>query len=83
MPGVKPEITVDWARALAERELEGGEIAFAVTTGGEEYVLRFNRHMGANFEKVVSLCQLAALTRIPWRRSCIRAATCVGGRRTA
>ncbi len=67
MPGVKPEIAVDWARALAERELEGGEIAraFAVTTGGEEYVLRFNRHMGANFEKVVSLCQLAAPTCIP------------------
>jgi aminoglycoside phosphotransferase (APT) family kinase protein len=77
LPGVKPEIATDWARALAERELgvpvkgvrelEGGEIArtFAVTAGADEYVLRFNRHMGANFEKEAYLSRLAAPARIP------------------
>lgn len=77
MSGVKPEIATESAWALAERELgvpvegmrelEGGEIArtFAVTAGGEEYVLRFNRHMGANFEKEAYLSRLAAPARIP------------------
>lgn len=77
MPGVKPEIATDWARALAERELgvpveemrelEGGEIArtFALTAGGEAYVLRVNWHMGANFEKETYIARLAAPAGIP------------------
>src|SRR5690242_2337695 len=77
MPEIKPEIDPEWARALAERELgvpvaemrelDGGEIArtFAVTTGGEEYVPRFNRHMGANFEKEAYLSRLTSLAHIP------------------
>ena len=77
MPTIKP--LVDHAQALTLlREqfdapishldvVEGGEVArtFSFAAEGQEYILRFNRPMGANFAKEAYLYRTVASPRIP------------------
>jgi len=77
MPAIKPLVDHEQALALLREQfdapishldiMEGGEIAqtFSFAADGLEYILRFNYHMGANFEKEAFLYSAIASPRIP------------------
>lgn len=77
MPDIKPVVEQQDVIALLQQyfagpvtqllPLEGGEIArtFAFTAEQQEYVIRFNQHMGANFEKEAWLYPRLAAAGIP------------------
>jgi len=75
--GVKPQL--DEAAVLALPQgyfagaiegqvvVTGGQVAqtYAFSADGQDYIIRFNRHMGANFEKEVLIYRRYASPRIP------------------
>ncbi len=77
MAGVKPDVDHDAVASLLEghfdepvsrlKPIEGGHVArtFSFAVGDAEYVVRFNRHMGANFEKEAFIAGRYASPAVP------------------
>src|SRR5579872_2919476 len=78
MPAIKPELTGEQIVALLQQHfptsiehlagIHSGQIAqtFSFTSGGQEYIVRFNKdNMGANFPKEAFIAEHITSPRIP------------------
>jgi hygromycin-B 4-O-kinase len=77
MGDLRPSVHQDDVTSLLNRHfdtpiqrlqpVEGGQVArtFSFAAGDREYIVRFNRRLGANFEKELVLARLLAATDVP------------------
>ncbi len=77
MGSLKPKVGHDEVASLLDQQfgepvrrlqpMAGGSVAqtFSFLVGTQEYVIRFNQHMGANFEKEAPISRTIASPRIP------------------